>query len=321
MTIRCGMSGDTVKSIQQLLSSLNLYTGPIDSLFGGGLESAVKNYQKRHGLKPSGLVDSATWMQLFPGQPVPVSPLAGQPLAGRCLALTGSFETGKFPPDCFCGLTGDFDGQGISFGALQWNIGQGTLQPLLKQTFEQHPAVAQSIFHEHLDTLQSLATASLPEQLAFTRSIQAKGRILEPWRGMLTALGRAPENWQIQTNHAAKSYRTALQLCTQFGLASERGVALMFDIITQNGSIRSIVRAQILADCASLPSGDAGSEVARMSSIANRVAASSNPKYRDDVRTRKLLIATGQGVVHGIAYDLAGDFSLTLNPYSTSSAA
>jgi hypothetical protein len=50
------------------------------------------------------------------------------PLAGRSLALTGSFETGKLPPDCFSALAGDFDGQGLSFGALQWNIEQGSLQ-------------------------------------------------------------------------------------------------------------------------------------------------------------------------------------------------
>jgi hypothetical protein len=230
------------------------------------------------------------------------------PLAGRSLALTGSFETGKLPPDCFSALAGDFDGQGISFGALQWNIGQGSLQPLLKQMFEKHESLVQSIFNQHTDQLKSLANAPLPAQLAFCRSIQAKGRIQEPWQTMCTALGRTPECWAVQTNLAAKTYQSALRLCNQFGLTSERGVALMFDIVTQNGSISAPVKAQILAD---YPPG----EVPRMVSIANHLANAANPKYRDDVHARKLLIAIGQGIVHGICYDLARTFDLTLNPY------
>lgn len=66
MTIRCGMSGATVKQIEELLAQQKLYGGPIDSSFGGGLESAVKNFQKLHQLTPSGLVDAATWALMFP---------------------------------------------------------------------------------------------------------------------------------------------------------------------------------------------------------------------------------------------------------------
>ncbi len=45
------------------------------------------------------------------------------------LAITGDFETIGDP---FAGVTGDFDGMGISCGVLQWNIGQGSMQPLVK---------------------------------------------------------------------------------------------------------------------------------------------------------------------------------------------
>ena len=63
-------------------------------------------------------------------------------LAARCLAITASFETGVGAPDCFCGISGDFDGQGISFGVLQWNFGQGSLQPLLREIVTHHAEVA-----------------------------------------------------------------------------------------------------------------------------------------------------------------------------------
>jgi hypothetical protein len=215
------------------------------------------------------------------------------PLPGRCLALTGSFETGKLPPGCFCALTGDFDGQGLSFGALQWNIGQGSLQPLFQQMLEKHPA------------LHSFVSGALSEQLAFSRSIQTANRIHEPWRTLLIELGRTPECWAAQTNLVAKAYQSALRLCSRFQLTSERAVALMFDVVTQNGSINSKVLIDHTAD-----------EGAKLIALADHVAAAANPKYRSDVQARKLLIAHGQGIVHGIHYDLAQTFNLTLNPFA-----
>ena len=321
MTIRCGMSGDVVGRIQTFLAGLKLYNGPIDSSFGGGVESAVKNFQLQHHLAPSGLVDAATWALMFPGQAVPPSPLTNVPLSERCLALTGSFETGRYPPDCFCGITGDFDGMGLSFGVLQWNVGQGSLQPILKQMFEQHPDVSQTIFHEHFGDVQTLGSADLAAQLAFSRSIQSRGQIIEPWLGMLMTLGRAPECQSIQAAQASKLYSQALQLCSDFSLVSERAVALMFDIATQNGSINAATKAQILSDYGQPPHNAAGNEVARMCSVANRVAANSKPQYVADVRTRKLAIANGGGTVHGILYDLADMFNITLNPFGSGASA
>jgi hypothetical protein len=315
------MSGSAVTKIEQFLAGLQLYRGSIDGSFGGGVEAAVKTYQNQQGLPPSGTVDATTWTRMFPNDPPPASEIASRPLADRCLALTGSFETGKYPPDCFCGVTGDFDQMGLSFGALQWNVGQGTLQPLLMQMFDQHPDVARNIFHEHFETVTALRTASLPDQLAFTRAVQTRGLLQEPWQGMLTALGRTLEFQEIQASHAAKIFLQALQMCSDYGLASERAVALMFDIATQGGSISSIIRAQIMADFADMPQSESHNEVAKMAIVANRRAAASSPRYIDDVRTRKLTIAHGIGKVHGIFYDLDDMFGLTLNPFAQAQAA
>ncbi len=321
MTVRSGMSGDAVCKIEQFLANLKLYRGPIDGSFGGGVEAAVKTYQNQQGLAPSGTVDPPTWARMFPSDPPPVSAVACCTLAERCLALTGSFETGKYPPDCFCGLTGDFDQMGLSFGALQWNVGQGTLQPLLMQMFDQHADVARNIFHEHFDTVTALRTAPLPDQLAFTRSVQTRGLLQEPWQGMLIALGRTAEFQAIQCDHAGKIFQQAVQMCGDYGLVSERAAALMFDIATQGGSIPNIIRAQIMADFAQLPAACANDEVAKMCIVANRRAAASNPKFVDDVRIRKLAVAHGIGTVHGIFYDLEDMFGLTLNPFAKALAA
>jgi hypothetical protein len=316
MNIQRGATGDNVQRIQQRLRDLALYTGPADSSFGGGTESAVKNYQLQQELPSNGIVDAATWAALFPGVPAPQPELASASVADRCLALTGSFETGNQPPDCFCGVAGDFDGQGLSFGVLQWNIGQKTLQPLLAQMIEQHEDVCRSIFHENLETIRALAGAPLENQLDFVRSIQTRGHIDEPWQGMLKTLGRSAEFRDIQTSAASRLLQQARDMCAEYALTSQRAMALMFDICTQNGGIGPIVKSQIMADFAALPADTASnSEVARMRIVANRRAAGCKPQFIDDVRTRKLTIANGAGTVHGVQYDLADVFCLTLEPF------
>ena len=47
------------------------------------------------------------------------------------------------------------------------------------------------------------------------------------------------------------------------------------------------------------------SEVELRQIIANAVADASLPAFREDVRSRKMTIATGQGTVHGASYDLS----------------
>jgi hypothetical protein len=109
----------------------------------------------------------------------------------------------------------------------------------------------------------------------------------------------------------------ALEYCVEFQVNSERAVALLFDIVTQNGSIGSSVKALIQADFAKLAPSD---EPARLCVIANRVAENARPQYVEDVRTRKLAVANGGGTVHGIVYDLADMFCITLGPFSSDGA-
>ena len=318
MTIRCGMSGEVVRQVEQLLASLKLYNGPIDSCFGGGVESAVKNFQRQRGLPPTGILDAASWALMFPGVAAPASPFATAPLVERCLALTGSFETGRYHPDCFCAITGDFDGQGISFGVLQWNVGQGSLQPIFKQMFERYPAVCESIFNEYLPAIKTFGSEVLAEQLAFSRSIQVKGQIREPWLGMLVTLGRSAECQHIQACQASRLFDQALQLCADLELSSERAAALLFDVVTQNGSLGANVKAQILYDYDKLTEDN---EVSRMCIVANRVSDASRSRFVADVRNRKLTIAKGSGIVHGLLYHLADMFNITLKPLATGAAA
>lgn len=310
-----GSTGDDVAHIQKALSDVGFYQGGLDGIFSYQTESAVKNFQINSGLIADGIVGDATWLKLFPSQ-IPAPKAVSGNIDSRCLALTGSFETGRFSPGCFAAVAGNFDGQGVSFGALQWNFGQGTLQPLLKEMFTNHQDIAVTIFGANLNQLQQAVNGSNAAALSFAASIQdqAKKTIAEPWKRMFTALGLTQEFQAIEVRGVAAYYGRAVNFCKDYGLWTGRGRALMFDISVQNGSIPDNVKSLILADFAKLPQSltPEETELERMRIVANRRAEAANPKFVEDVRKRKLCIAEGKGVVHGMTYDLAGQFGLYL---------
>src|SRR5438128_2287549 len=311
-----GSIGPEVSKIQTRLRELGLYLGPIDGVFGGGTEVAVTAFQQANALVVDGRVGPQTWAALFAGAEIEKPLIANKPLEFRCMALTGAFETNRPFPDCFAGLSGDFDGQGLSFGVLQWNLGQGSLQPLLAEIDRTQPALTGRIFDTHYAEFQSMLGLDRDDQLLWARSIQDRAtfRLVEPWAGMFKTLGRAPEFQSIETKYAQQLYQDATVLCGLYGVSSERAVALMFDIKVQNGSINTVVQAQIQRDVAGLDAALQGDdlEVARLQIIANRRAEAANPQWVEDVRQRKLTIANGTGAVHGRRYDLAAQYGVRL---------
>lgn len=311
-----GSTGDDVTRIQKALKDAGFYQGEPDGVFGPQTEISLKKFQTKTGLGADGIVGPDTWGKLFPS-PVSLPKEVSGDLDSRCLALTGSFETSQLSPNCFAAVTGNFDGQGMSFGALQWNFGQGTLQPLLKEMFANHQDIASRIFGANLDQLQQAINGGKDAALSFADSIQnqAKHTITDPWKQIFRSLGLTPEFQAIEVRGAATYYAKGIRLCQDYGLWSERGRALMFDICVQNGSIAENVKTLILSDFGNLPQSASPeeTELAKMRIVANRRAEAANPKFVEDVRRRKLCIAEGKGVVHGISYDLAAQFGLGLD--------
>jgi hypothetical protein len=320
----CGSQGPEVVSIQQKLKDAKLYNGPADGIFGGGTESAVRAFQRSANLTPDGTVGPATWAKLFAGAPASETEIKEpevktHTLALRCLALTGSFETTSPPPDCFAGLSGNFDGQGLSFGVCQWNLGQKSLQPLLSELNNTQPKLVDAIFHDYATEFRKMIASSPEEQMEWASSIQdRRHNLVEPWQGLLKSLGRTPEFQTIQAAHASRLFQDALVLCREFEVTSERAVALLFDIKVQNGSISDVVKAQIERDFTAIPAGEGASaiELARLQIIADRRAAASASQWVADVRNRKLTIANGAGTVHGRRYDLDAQYGIGLGAFT-----
>src|SRR6266480_44292 len=244
----------------------------------------------------------------------PAASLTGMPLAKRVLTLTAAFETGRDFPDCFGTIAGNFDRQGLSFGALQWNIGQGSLQPLWREMRDRHDADLKATLGALYDEFCRMLDSSKDEQLRWALDIQSvlsnranAWRIADQWKKALQDLGTSAPMIEIQVSRASSLYQIALGFCRDYQLTRERGAALMFDIRVQNGSVdRNGSGDQIRADFDLINPAlsEDEQEVARMEIIARQRAEVANPQWRNDVLMRKLTIARGKGTVHGRDYDL-----------------
>jgi hypothetical protein len=272
--------------------------------------------QKVHRISANGRVDEQTWSLLFPDKPsIPQPVVTQKPLLDRCLELTGAFETSLPPPGCYAKVSGNFDNMGISFGALQWNLGQGSLQGLFTRIDIRHPNLIDEVFHVNAKEWRNVLKKTKAEAVAWAASVQTpKHQLFEPWRGLFRAVGQRDECHQVQCEFVKDVYDKAVHLCRDYGLQSERAVALFFDIVTQNGSIKPEVKKLILQDFSSHPpSGNIKTdEPIRLRIVANRRADAANAKWREDVRKRKLTIADGVGVVHGGNYDLEKQYNIRL---------
>ena len=65
IVMRTGMSGGTIRLIQQKLNTLGEKIGT-DGKFGSRTADAVQRFQRRNGLNADGTVGKATWAKLFP---------------------------------------------------------------------------------------------------------------------------------------------------------------------------------------------------------------------------------------------------------------
>jgi D-alanyl-D-alanine carboxypeptidase len=251
------------------------------------------------------------------------------PTEEKALRITTTFETGR--PLGFSGLTGNFDGQGISFGLLQWNFGTGSLQPLLRQFDQRFPTRFNAIFGNDAPRLRDvLDSHTIAEQMQFARSINdAQNHIVEPWNSRFNRLAQDPDFQAIQLAVARRRMDAAEQNARELGLHTERSLAVMFDNVTQNGAAwldvpRQNPRRRILQDRKSQREHALRrplNERELLELIANVVADTANPRWREDVRRRRMTIVNGTGVVHGTHFDLGTRFGLSDQPWTAGGAA
>ncbi len=255
---------------------------------------------------------------------VPVLGHVGDKLARRVVSLTIAFEQGEVSPAEYFGIvSGDFDGHGLSFGILQWNLGSCSLQPLLEAFRRKDNARFRTIMETDADFMEQVIEAPCNEAPSLARRVllDADGQVKEPWITRFRALGRERVFQEIQVQYMLPQVQKAYSLADEFGFHSERAVALFFDILVQNGGIPPLVRTQYEQDIqdSERSLGRTLDEVERMRILANRQAEAANPKWVDTVRARKLTIVDGEGSVNGISYNLDA-LGIRLRDYKTGKA-
>jgi hypothetical protein len=240
------------------------------------------------------------------------------------VSLTIAFEQGEVSPAEYFGtVSGDFDGQGLSFGILQWNLGSCSLQPLLAAFRRKDNVRFHAILDTDADFVEQLIEAPCDEAPSLARRVilDVEGQVQEPWLTRFRALGRERVFQEVQVQHLLPHIQKAYRLAEEFGFHSERAVALFFDILVQNGGIPSLVRTLYEQDIqeGEHSLGRTLNEVERMKLLANRQAEAANPKWVDIVRARKLTIVQGEGSVNGISYKLDA-LGIGLRDYKTGKA-
>lgn len=230
------------------------------------------------------------------------------------LSITGAFEGSTYEQ-----VTGNFDGQGLSIGILQWNYGQGSLQEkILKPIIAEFGA-------ERLDALfptKISPTAYMAPKQAVKyakKNMLIKTKVKDQWAHSWRVLLSSPEVKQIQLRAAHSVASRAWFYCNQYQARSIKAFCWFFDVVTQNGSLKNVTMPLDVSSYYDDLSADAGenkeywdkyliNEEAKIFFvwICRRVTRN---KWAKDVIARKGTIAHGHGKVHGKYYKLDDLFS------------
>jgi hypothetical protein len=219
--------------------------------------------------------------------------------------ISKQFEVANFNQ-----IAGNFDGQGLSLGYLQWCIGQGTLQPLLNRMDRQYNVEMRSIFGSNYDSIHNMLLDTPQNQLTWAKSFNSlSNTVTEPLYSQFVTLTNNEHFKNIEAD--AESYKVgqAMLICDKYNLKTIRGFALAFDVTVQNGSISPEAAKVIDTAVAQKPSM---SEKDLLKVIANAIADTSTSNA-EDIRSRKMAIVNGNGTVHGIALNLDVNYGLSDN--------
>jgi hypothetical protein len=248
-------------------------------------------------------------------------------LLDKCMRITSGFEG----PDGYGTVSGNFDGEGASVGALQQCVGQGSLQPLLREMQQSHRAVLVNLWSEPITRdFETFLNMGKSDQVHWcSLQLGSRERPTSLWAERFRHMARSPEYIAIQQKYAMAIFVRAVALADSFQLVQENAVALMFDVVTQNGSIKAEHRSKILELAKNRGSklGRVLTEDEMLECISIGRASFSKAQWQADVASRKLCISRRRtapfslngkdysGKVHGDSFDLAKQFSLTNKPY------
>ncbi|MGN0517771.1 MAG: CHAP domain-containing protein, partial [Acutalibacteraceae bacterium] len=247
-----------------------------------------------HPKYPTPTTPSSSSSPVQPGNTI--SAAQAKKIAGD---ITAAYEGG------YEAIAGDGDGQGISVGFFQWNIGTGSLQPMLSDFLNNHTSEAKSVFGE--DKYNGLKTmlgkSSRADQLSWVRSniiVSGGTKVKDDWKACLKSMCRTDSFKAIEVEAAENWFNQGKVMFNRYKLTTLRSYCLCIDIAVQNWDVKDYMGST---------SGKTEKQIQQM--LVEAAVAKSKQAYKDDVRSRKGTIVNGSGVVHETNFYLDRDYGLT----------
>lgn len=248
-----------------------------------------------------------------------------------CLEVSGAFENGE--GSSYSTVSGNFDGQGLSVGILQWNAGQGTLQSLLQFIATKRGTDGwtwmQTFFRSdihHLAVLKPIeAVQFCLDHYIADGSTKVDPAAAAAWKAFLNTPESIAAQVELATNGVLGRAKTLVgQFCPAY-VDRVRPYAFFFDLVTQSGGMQNkkghvdptntpdYNQALAFANtqnakCAALwqPVLAADPLAQLLVHYAYQRSLLSNPLYVWDACSRRGTIACRAGIVHGAKIDLTG---------------
>lgn len=223
--------------------------------------------------------------------------------------------TSAFEGSTYSTVTGNFDGQGISGGVLQWNLGQGTFQNFILNHIN---PMHYDYFPVPIDRLTKISSDAA---VTWAKDVMlyADGSLKPEWRKAWQRFLSEPSVINVQKRAIDPYWHQAKTICSrlQMDQTNARAMCFSFDVAVQNWSLGDINLDFITKDqaynCLTLYGGenakiwiehDLDGIQQKLVVAAHLRALKANPKFRADVFTRKATIAVGEGIVHGTHHKL-----------------
>jgi LysM repeat protein len=258
----------------------------------------------------------------------------------QALLCTSQYETSRPYPENFGVSASNFDGAGLSWGAIQFNAKTGPLISMWQTMINNYPEVSLKAFTDNASRTLESNTANynswktlflagvFADILAWSdaRADLAKNKhgFIEPWNTYFMNLGITAEAQELQKTNASWYHQIALQWFNDYGLWSRQGYALMFDIAVQSGSMNPKVSGATYDLIGEINTWYAGIsktgktatqlEVEKLVKIANRRADYIDSSWQAGYRDRKVTLAEGFGEVNGMAMNTDSMYNMGLEP-------
>lgn len=216
--------------------------------------------------------------------------------------ITKFFEGGRYDA-----IAGNYDGQILSVGALQWNVGQGTLFPLIVRSWELDPDGFRKIFGASTDLIVSAARRG--DRQVFLDMLDGK-LVKRDWKLRWQRWGTHFQ--ELQRTFGAEPYhKKALGIVEAFKFKSTRAYAWAFDLAVQNGGMGRIMQTALRA-IEALRSGSEREKLQHLTELRGRLV---REEFRRAYMNRKLAIVNGHGRVNGVWVDVDRMFGLSDEPW------